>query len=846
MHAVSISNFYWKYPNFTSVKSDYALKGITLDINEGEFFGITGPSGSGKSTLCYAIAGLIPHQLKLPLNFEDNISGSIKVFGEEVTSVLKENGKLKISGKGSMAPLVGLVMQDPESQFLSMSVINEMSLGLQLMGIKKEEMESRIREAMEMVGLGELYSTASKIHPSELSGGQKQRLVIASFLAMRPKVLILDEPTSDLDPKGKMEVIETISRLKSKSDMTIILVEHNPEVMLRFAERIAVLHEGTLVACAPPSEIYSDKALTSKYNIYTPEVAELSDYFSIDEKQKVKIPDSGFRVNRDMPDQSNPIIKLKEVSFSYDDGTKALEGINLEIEKGSLVALVGQNGSGKSTLSKIISGILKPSYGEMEIAGIRPRSKKDRSKLPLHVSYVFQNPDHQIFTRSVTDEISYSLKNAGITGAAAAERISSILERVGLSDKASEDPVFLGRGQKRRLAVASSIVIKPEILIVDEPTTGQDYRMSIEIMDLIKGLNANGVTVLLITHDMRLVAEYCRRVVVMNRGSIVFDGTPETLFMDENLLKLSSLSEPQSVRLSKGLMHTGALKEPLISAREWLEFFDFLKSKTKIEFRSIEDVEKAASKIAAAASKRGAVESLIYIERGGMVLGSAIAKVLKCDSYAISASHYNSIGAQTKEVNVRGIDSLNIRGNGYILVVDELVDTGKTMKETLSLLLERFPKTRFLTCAMITKPHSIMKPDITVEEVPDDTWVVFDYERKEATEEFRKGNPELQEVLKGCLSSHAFGYSPAIEKIEKAAASAKTKPEAIFYQNPETALFARLASDSLGIKRLVPVSKVQPFQDKTKYASALIIGSQQFAEEIKTSTNAKEKIFVQF
>jgi energy-coupling factor transport system ATP-binding protein len=834
MDSISISGFYWRYPNFTGIKSDYALKGINLEVKEGEFLGITGPSGSGKTTLCYAIAGLIPHQLKLPPNFQDGIRGEISVLGKTVTKADIINGELKLSGTGSTAPEVGLVMQDPESQFLSMSVMNEVSLGLQLMGLEKKEMRSRIKDALELVGLGELYDYAEKIHPSELSGGQKQRLVIASFLAMRPKVLILDEPTSDLDPKGKMEVIETIARIKKESGMTIILVEHNPDVMLRFADRLALLYEGSIVKTGRPAEIYSDKELISKYNIYAPEVSELSDYFSVDETPKRGIPKTEFKIERKKPTASNPIIRLNGISFSYDDGTKALDNINLEIEKGSLVALVGQNGSGKSTLSKIISGILAPGSGTAEVTGLNPRSKRDRLKLPLHVSYVFQNPDHQIFTRSVTSEVNYSLKNAGITGKEADEKIAGILKRVGLSDKANEDPVFLGRGQKRRLAVASSIVIKPEVLIVDEPTTGQDYKMAMGIMEIIKSLNEEGVTVLLITHDMRLVAEYCRRAIVMSKGSIIFDGTPEALFMDENVLRLSSLSEPQSVRLSKGMMDAGLLDEPLISAGEWLNFFNFLKSKTKIVFKSFADIYSSAEKMAAELKSAGVPKGMIYVERGGMVLASALyPKLGNIKTYGISASHYNDIGASTKDVFVRGIESLKIpSGEGYVLVVDELVDTGKTLASIMGQLRSAFPTERFVTCTMLTKPRSIIKPDIYAEEVSDDTWVVFDYERNEALSEFEKANPAmLPELRKHFASYSGYEYSSIYKKIDEFCLNIGRKPMAIAYENPLALVQARLLSDRLGVKRLIPIDGNAAGIVKPQTEDMIVVGSTKAAVE---------------
>ena len=200
MDAVVIKDFFWKYPNFTGIKTDYVLKGINLTIKEGEFLGITGRSGSGKTTLCFSISGLVPHQLRIPEHVEEHISGRVEVFGQLVSGVKKVDDHYEVDGVGSMAPSVGFVMQDPESQFLSMSMLHEVSLGLQMMGLDKAEINKRITEALDMVGLGQYRDVAERIHPAELSGGQKQRLIIASFLAMKPKLLILDEPTSDLDP----------------------------------------------------------------------------------------------------------------------------------------------------------------------------------------------------------------------------------------------------------------------------------------------------------------------------------------------------------------------------------------------------------------------------------------------------------------------------------------------------------------------------------------------------------------------------------------------------------------------------------------------------------------------
>lgn len=583
MDAVTIKNFYWRYPNFAGVVSDFALKNINLTIKYGEFFGITGPSGAGKTSLCFSIAGLIPHQMQL--NERDPrqyISGTVQVFDEIVSTVEEKDGKHVVTGKGVMAPEVGLVMQDPESQFLTMSVKQELSLGLQFLSIDAKEIEVRIKEALDRVGMVDIYDIADKIHPSELSGGQKQRLIIAAFIAMRPKILILDEPTSDLDPAGKLEIIEAIQKLKKAGDLTVILVEHNPELMQNFADRMIVLNEGTIVAMGKPDDIYSDIDLINKYNIYAPEIAELK--CGNDSKRCTTIKSFIENIPRDFKfertqnkvvDEERPVlIEVKNLKFAYEDGTQALKGLSFEVRQNELLALIGQNGSGKSTLSKILSGIEGNFSGVVNIASLDLHDVKNRRNMPRHVGYVFQNPDHQIFNRSVYDEVAYGLKNMGISPSIIDERVKTVLTKVNLIDKIKEDPLFLGRGQKRRLGVASVLAMHPEIIIVDEPTTGQDYKMSREIMELLKALNEDGTTIIVITHDMRLVAEFCPRSIVMSQGKIIYDGSTFDLFKNDDVLEKASLRAPQIVRLSKEMMKLGMLDDILMTAEDVNKAYD--------------------------------------------------------------------------------------------------------------------------------------------------------------------------------------------------------------------------------------------------------------------------------
>ncbi|PMP73929.1 MAG: hypothetical protein C0180_05475 [Aciduliprofundum sp.] len=738
---IDIRDVFWQYPNVSERSGGFKIENLNLKIYRNEFFGITGATGSGKSTICQLIAGLIPHQIKVPQDqLDKHFRGEVYVLGELVSGLRKEGNSYVLIGKGSMAPEVGLVMQDPESQFLTMSALSEITLGLQIMGLPRDEIMKRVKEALSMVSLDDLYPILDKIHPSELSGGQKQRLVIASFIAMRPRILILDEPTSDLDSAGKMEIIEAISNLKEKGDITVILVEHDPEILKRFADRVAVLSEGRIVAVDSPESIFSNPDLR-KYV----EVSELEGIIQDDEEflKKIDIDAArSYRPTRKEEYAGEMAIEVKELHYQYPDGAKALNGIDLEIKKGEFVALIGQNGSGKSTFSKVLSGYLTGWRGEVRIFGEDISKKKVRERIPAIVGYVFQNPDHQIFNRRVDTEIEYGLRNIGVRDDEIKKRVEETLARVGLLRKRDEDPLFLSRGEKRRLALASVIAMRPGVLIVDEPTTGQDYRMSREIMDILMELNREGSTIIVITHDMRLVAEYCRRVIVMKRGRIIFDGKPEVLFEKEELLRESSLLAPREVQLSKRLKQTGVMQDILLSAREWLEFLKFENEKKRYVLLSFQAMKKHSKNLSREImSKAGKPDAIVYIERGGMVIGRLMSDYLGVkDLYGIRASYYTDEGMPSTHVTVGDI-SLNIKVNNYILLVDDISDTGKTIEAVIEKLKKYTENIK--VCTIAYKPHSVVKPDFYSYIVDNDTWVVFEYEEEETRRAFEKRNNEI-------------------------------------------------------------------------------------------------------
>jgi energy-coupling factor transport system ATP-binding protein len=578
--ALATDQLWWRYPTFSEKPQAWVLRGVSLQVKQGECLGITGPGGAGKTTLCRLLLGILPFSARLtPAQLPAHFRGSIELFGQPVT------GKTASEGE------IGMVLQDPENQFLRMSLLHELGFGLQIRGLSREEIARRAEEALRQVGLGRLWPGAIFAHPAELSGGQKQRVAIASFLALRPRVLILDEPTSDLDPVGKREVIETLTHLRREHQMTVVLVEQDPEILGAFCDRIALLHTGYLEMVAPPAEFYSQQRLLERCGASTGELARISWHTGLTYQSRVPLtlPEAEtaftpalarrqWQAPAPSPAQaaqpSEVVAQASEIWYAYEDGTSALRGVDLALYRGEMLALLGPNGSGKTTLAKLLAGIYKPTRGQIQILGRAIRSKRERASLPSSVGYVFQNPDHQLFNRSVRAEILAGLKNLGVPPARRQTLVERTLEAVDLSASIDEDPLFLSKGQRQRLAVAAILAMGPEILIVDEPTTGQDARSVAAIMRLLRELQAQGKTILVITHDMTLVAEYCQRVVAFRDGQLAFTGTPEQLFADEEILSRSGLQPPVSARLTTRLRPRYPQLPPLLTVEQWCALLD--------------------------------------------------------------------------------------------------------------------------------------------------------------------------------------------------------------------------------------------------------------------------------
>jgi energy-coupling factor transport system ATP-binding protein len=572
--ALSLDQLWWRYPTFSEKPQAWVLRGITLQIEQGECLGITGPSGAGKTTLCRMLLGILPFSARLtPSQSLAHFRGSVELFGEAVTEKTASEGQ------------IGMVLQDPENQFLRMSLLHELGFGLQLRGLPREQIVQRAEEALRWVGLERFWRGAAFVHPAELSGGQKQRIAIASFLALRPRVLILDEPTSDLDPVGKREVIETLTRLRREHQMTVVLVEQDPEILGAFCDRIALLHRGYVELLAPPHDFYSRQHILEKCGASTGELARISWRTGLTYQSRVPLTlreaETAFapalvRATEDTPKiaepvtiPSEPVAQARGIWYAYEDGTTALRGVDFTLYRGEMLALLGPNGSGKTTLAKILAGIYRPARGQLRLLGREIRSRRDRAGLPSSVGYVFQNPDHQLFSRSVRAEIHSGLKNIGIAAAERQKLVSATLDAVDLTAWIDEDPLFLSKGQRQRLAVAAILAMGPEILIVDEPTTGQDAHSVAAIMRLLRELQRQGKTILVITHDMTLVAEYCQRVVAFRDGQLTFTGTPVQLFENTDILEKTGLQQPVSANLASWLRPRYPLLPSLLTVEQW-------------------------------------------------------------------------------------------------------------------------------------------------------------------------------------------------------------------------------------------------------------------------------------
>lgn len=557
---VSIKDLHYRYRG----QKSSALREINLELKRGEFLMLMGPSEAGKSTLAATFNGLIPH-------FHlGKLKGNVTVMGRNT----------KDFTVAQMAEIVGMVFQDFEAQLFSTNVELEVAFGPENFAVDREEIRRRIDENLSYVGL----EASRNRPPSTLSGGQKQKLAIASVLALKPQVLVMDEPTTDLDPISKMGVFEITHRLCKRDDLTLMIVEHETEEAL-FADRIALIKDGVLIKVGPTREILSDVDTLEELGVMPLGIPKF--FKRIGMSDLPLTPDEGVEAfkNLDIKISKNayekkisdekealeihnkPLIECKDLSHTYAGEVKALTGVSLDIFEGEIVAIIGQNGSGKTTLAKHFNGLLMPTEGTIDVNGI-PTSEQGIFKLGQSVGYVFQNPDHQIFSEKVFDEVAFSPRLRKFSEKEVNERVTEALEAVGLAGQEEEDPFTLTKSGRQRVAVASVLASNPDVLILDEPTTGLDYSEQRSMMNMVQKLNENGSTIIFITHHMWVVAEYAKRSFVMKNGNIILEGTTREVFSQGEVLQDAFLRPPHFVEFSHRLGYTFLTPEEMLSCME--------------------------------------------------------------------------------------------------------------------------------------------------------------------------------------------------------------------------------------------------------------------------------------
>ncbi|MQA02489.1 MAG: ATP-binding cassette domain-containing protein [Streptosporangiales bacterium] len=529
------------------------LDDVSFRIETGERVAIMGATGAGKTTLVMTFNGLIPHHHAGQM-YGYLTSAGLDTVDHDVVDLVRH---------------VGMVMQDPEAQITGRTAIDDATVGPANLGLPREEVFERAHRALDAVGLADLADRDT----GQLSGGQQQRLAIAGILAMEPEILVLDEPTSELDPDGTAHVFAVVEKVTDQPGQTAVLVEHEPELVAQWASRLLVLHDGKLVHDGPPGQFFADPVRSREARLRPPQVVSvccaLQDRGVLQQGEVAVTVDEGVDLLRDRvphgarahgratsatrPDPSVPVaVNARGVSHRYPSGVQALSDVDLAVHEGEFVALLGRNGAGKTTFARHLNGLLRPTVGEL-LVNDRPTAGRKVSELATEVGYVFQNPDHQIFAASVRDEVAFGLRNAGVAADQAEAKVEEVLELVGMREHIDDHPFRLGKGQRQRLAVASVLALEPQVLVVDEPTTGQDWHGSVAIMELIRELNEAGRTIVMITHDMPLVAAYAHRAVVFDAGRLIADLPVPELFAAEDVLAKAQLSAPQVTRLAKAL-----------------------------------------------------------------------------------------------------------------------------------------------------------------------------------------------------------------------------------------------------------------------------------------------------
>ena len=520
------------------VQAEPTVKNINLSIYEGEKVLIVGPSGSGKSTLAHCINGLVP------FFYDGIVTGQLNINGNDAT-------KMNIF---ELSKIVGTVLQDPDSQFIGLTVGEDIAFKLENYCISQDEMIDRVDKSAELVDIKkELYSS-----PYKLSGGQKQRVTLAGVTVDDVKILLFDEPLASLDPATGESAIELIDKMQKQNNKTAIIIEHRLEDVLHCdVDRVIVMDKGEIIADTTIDEIirkdilrkvgireplyltalrYADCEINDTLKLKNIETLELGEY-----KEKLKDWYENIEVYESDENQ-NPILELDNINFSYNNEKQILKNVSFKINKGDMAAIVGRNGAGKSTISKLICGFYKPTSGRILFDGkdMVDYTIKERSEI---IGFVMQNPNQMISKTMVYDEVAFGLKIRGLSDSEIKERVEETLRICGLYGYRNWPISALSFGQKKRVTIASILVLNPDMIILDEPTAGQDFKHYTEIMEFLVDLNKKGVTILMVTHDMHLMLEYTNKVIVLSEGEKIADNIPAYILTNKEIIEKANLKE---------------------------------------------------------------------------------------------------------------------------------------------------------------------------------------------------------------------------------------------------------------------------------------------------------------
>jgi|LGOV01.1.fsa_nt_gb energy-coupling factor transport system ATP-binding protein len=567
--AIELIDVSYRYPRTKRT----VIKKLNLSVQKGELLAVMGENGAGKSTLCQILNGIIPH------------SAGGKMKGQ----VLIEGINTQESSVGQLSTIVGIVLEDPETQLFTTSVLNEVSFGPENLLMPVEEILERAKRVLKLVRLDGFEDRP----PTDLSGGQKQRLAIAAGLVMEPSILVLDESTSQIDPLGVVEVLSLIQKLNKELNMTIVMATDKGEEVARIADHILVLDEGREVAYGTPREIFADTGFFTRFMIRSPQVSQLGSILEakghplptfpivlkeahdgivelLDGKSTPVVNESvrseivSSEKSETKTSAPKPIITVDHLTYVYQPrDVLAVDDVNFEIKEGEFVAIIGQNGSGKTTILKNLLGLLHPTEGKITVAGL-DTSQAAVADLARHVGFVLQNPDQQLFAETIEQEIAFGPQNLGVDEDEVMRRVDEALEMVDLDCDKMEFPPALSKGDRAKVVIASALALNPEIMVLDEPTTGQDYKGCHQILQIARKLHQENRTVVFVTHHMALVAEYAQRVIIMCEGKILLDSKTEDVFGQPEVIRKAHIIPPQITELSQNLPESlGLPRTPL-------------------------------------------------------------------------------------------------------------------------------------------------------------------------------------------------------------------------------------------------------------------------------------------